>query len=236
MNIDYCNADNKLDIAATAYGEGVKIWLRGVDDLAELKAENSLVEKEEEMKSPVPVFYTSVFFDTETADLSPEATAILNNLLNVLNSVEGTVLRLKKHANFKEADSKQSPGNHALSEERIKTVTDFFISRGITQERIEIDTLVDSKIEEEGEDEKAWQENRRIDIAVNYGKSLDGKQEDRKEIDDTPEADKEGVYAYPFVEKGDLIPVKEYKVWRDVNGIPEYRIGPKDKLSITTTL
>ena len=231
------NDDNKLDIAATTYGEGIKIWLKDIDNLAESETKKEVVDgvkkEEEAMKSPVPVFYTSVFFDTETADLSPEATAILNNLLNVLNSVEGTVLRLKKHANFKEVDSKQSPGNHALSEERIKTVTDFFISRGITQERIEIDTLVDSKIEEEGEDEKAWQENRRIDIAVNYGKSPDSKQEDITQIDDTPETDKEGIYAYPFVEKGDLIPVKEYKAWRLVNDIPEYRIGPKDKLSIT---
>jgi polysaccharide export outer membrane protein len=226
FDIDFAdfNADNRLDIAATAYGEGVKIWLRGVDGLAELKTENNLVEKEEEIKLPVHVFYTSVFFDTGTADLSPEAMTILNNLLNVLNSVEGTVVKIKKHSDSERSDSMQSTDNHALSEARFKAVTDFFLSSGISQERIEIDTLVDSKVESEGGDEKAWQDDRRIDIAVNYGKSLDSKQEG---------ADKEGIYAYPFVEKGDLIPVTEYKVWREVNGVPEYRIGPKDKLLIT---
>ena len=182
------------------------------------------------MKSPVPVFYTSVFFDTETADLSPEATAILNNLINVLNSVEGTVVKIKKHADSGIAGAKQS--SHVLSEARFKAVTDFFLSGGITQERIEIDTLADSKIEDE-EGDRAWPENRRIDIAVNYGKSLDGKQKGGEKIDAIPESGEEGIYAYPFVEKGDLIPVKEYKVWRDVNGISEYRIGPKDRLSIT---
>ena len=235
FDIDFAdfNADNRLDIAATSYGEGVKIWLRGVDGLAELKTENNLVEKEEEIKLPVPVFYTSVFFDTETADLSAEAMTILNNLLNVLNSVEGTVVKLKEHADAERSDSIQSTDNHALSEARFKAVTDFFLSNGISQERIEIDTLVDSMEEGEGGDEKAWQENRRIDIAVNYGKSLDSKQEGGEKIDAIPEADKEGIYAYPFVEKGDLIPIKEYKVWREVNGVPEYRIGPKDKLLIT---
>lgn len=235
FDIDFAdfNADNRLDIAATAYGEGVKIWLRGIDDLAELKTGNNLVEKEEEIKSPVPVFYTSVFFDTETADLSPEAMTILNNLLNVLNSVEGTVVKIKKQADSGIAGVKQSSGNHALSEARFKAVTDFFLSRGISQERVEIDNLVDSKVESGDGKEKAWQENRRIDIAVNYGKSLDSKQKDGEKIDAIPEANKEGIYAYPFVEKGDLIPVKEYKVWRMVNDIPEYRIGPKDKLLIT---
>ncbi|ODS30794.1 MAG: polysaccharide export protein [Candidatus Scalindua rubra] len=231
------NADNRLDIATATYGEGVKIWLRGIEELAELKTKKEVVEvvEEEEMKKqpPVPVFYTSVFFDTEKADLSAESITILNNLLDVLNSVEGTVLKLKKHADSKRVDSKQSPGNHVLSDERIKAVTDFFLSRGISQERIEIDIQVDSKADNEGGDVKAWQENRRIDIAVNYGKSLDNKQEDKTKIDANSELDGEGKYAYPFIEKGDLIPVKEYKTWKMVDGIPEYRIGPGDILDIT---
>lgn len=232
------NDDNKLDIAATTYGEGIKIWLKDIDDLAESETKKEVVDgvkkEEEEMmkKPPVPVFFTSVFFDTETADLSAEAMTILNNLLNVLNSVEGTVLRLKKHANFKGVDSKQSPGNHALSEERIKTVTDFFISRGISQERIEIETRVDSKVDNESGVKNAWQENSRVDITVNYGKSLDSKQVDKTEIDANSESDEEGIYAYPFIEKGDLIPVKEYKTWKMVNDIPEYRIGSGDILNI----
>jgi protein involved in polysaccharide export with SLBB domain/outer membrane protein OmpA-like peptidoglycan-associated protein len=227
------NSDNKLDIAVTTYGEGVKTWLRGIDDLAELKTENNLVEKEEEMKPPVPVFYTSVFFDTKTTDLSAESITILNNLLNVLNSVEGTVVKILKHTGFGSVDSKQSPTNHVLSEARFRTVTDFFISKGISQERIEIDTRIDSNLANEGGDGSAWQEGRRIDIALNYGKSLDNKQEDKTKFDANPESDETGKYAYPFVEKGDLIPVKEYKAWREVDGIPEYRIGPKDQLSIT---
>ncbi|MFQ5454141.1 MAG: FG-GAP-like repeat-containing protein, partial [Candidatus Zixiibacteriota bacterium] len=226
------NSDNRLDIAATAYGEGVKIWLRGVDDLADLKIGNNLVEKDEEMK-PVPVLYTPVFFDTETTDLSAESITTLNSLLNVLNSVEGTVVKLKKHAGSGRVDSKQSSVNHVLSEARFKTVTDFFISKGISQERIEIDTRIDSNLANEGEDGGAWQDGRRIDIALNYGKSPDNIQEDKTTFDTNPESDKTGKYAYPFVEKGDLIPVKEYKAWREVDGIPEYRIGSKDQLSIT---
>ena len=227
------NSDNKLDIVATTYGEGVKTWLRGIDDLAELKTGNNLVEKEEEMKPPIPVFYTSVFFDTKTTDLSAESITILNNLLNVLNSVEGTVVKIIKHTGSGSVDSKQSPTNHVLSEARFRTVTDFFISKGISQERIEIDTRIDSNLANEGGDGSAWQEGRRIDIALNYGKSLDNKQEDNTKFDVNPESDETGKYAYPFVEKGDLIPVTEYKAWREVDGIPEYRIGPKDQLSIT---
>ena len=112
-------------------------------------------------------------------------------------------------------------------------MTDFFISKGISQERIEIDTRIDSNLANEGGDDSAWQEGRRIDIALNYGKSLDNTQEDKTKFDANPESDEAGKYAYPFVEKGDLIPVKEYKAWRDVDGIPEYRIGSKDQLSIT---
>ncbi len=227
------NSDNRLDIAATTYGEGVKIWLRGIDDLEELKTENNLVEQEEEIKSPVSVFSSSVFFDKETADLNPDAIITLNNLLNVLNSVEGTVLKIKKYTDSESVESKQPPFNYVLSEERFKTVTDFFISKDIPQERIDIDTRIDSNLANKGMDDSAWREGRRIDIALNYGKSSDTKQEEKAKLDAIPESDKTGKYAYPFVEKGDLIPVKEYKAWREISGIPEYRIGPKDQLAIT---
>jgi Periplasmic protein involved in polysaccharide export len=225
------NSDNSLDIAATTYGEGVKIWLRGIDELAELQTGNDLVE--EEIKLPVPVLHTSVFFDTETSDLSAESIKSLNNLLNVLNSVEGTVLELKKPAYSGKVNQKQSSINYALSEARFKTVTDFFISKDISQERIEIDTRIDSHFMNEAGEDSAWQEGRRIDISLNYGESTDNIHEDKTKIDANHESDEAVKYAYPFVEKGDLIPVKEYKSWREVNGVPEYRIGPKDKLSIT---
>ena len=55
---------------------------------------------------------------------------------------------------------------------------------------------------------------------------------DKTEIDANSESDEEGIYAYPFIEKGDLIPVKEYKTWKMVNDIPEYRIGSGDILNI----
>ena len=227
------NSDNNLDIAATTYGEGVKIWLRGIDHQAELQTENDLVDEEGEIKLPVPVLETSVFFDTETSDLSAESTKSLNNLLNVLNSVEGTVLNFKKYSGSGRVEAKQSSVDQALSEARLKTVTDYFISKDISQERIEIDIRRDSHFMNEAGEDSAWQEGRRIDIALNYGKSPDNRQEDKAKFDANPESDEAGRYAYPFLEKGDLIPVKEYKAWREVNGIPEYRIGSKDKLSIT---
>jgi protein involved in polysaccharide export with SLBB domain/outer membrane protein OmpA-like peptidoglycan-associated protein len=220
------NSDNRLDIASSTYGEGIKIWLRDIDDLTELKTENNLVAIEEEMKlvamKPVPVFYTSVFFDTETTDLSAESITTLNNLLSVLNSIEGTVVKIIKHTGSGRVDSTQSPTNHVLSEARFRTVTDFFISKGISQERIEIDTRIDSNLANEGGGGSEWQEGRGIDIALNYGKSLGNNLEDKTKFN-----------ANPFAEKGDLIPGKGYKAWREVGGIPEYRIGPKDQLSIT---
>ncbi len=227
------NSDNRTDIAATTYGEGVKIWLRGVNDLAELKTEDTIIDKEEEMKSPVPVLQTSVFFDKEAADFTAESITTLNNLLNVLNSVEGTVLKLKKRPRPERVDSRQSPVNHVLSEARFNTVTDFFISRGVSQERIEFDTrTVPDPVNGSGDD-SGWQEGRRVDIALNYGKSLDNKQEDKAQYGNNSRLDKMEKYAFPFVEKGDLIPVTEYKAWREIDGVPEYRIGPKDQLSIT---
>ncbi|MCP4976558.1 MAG: OmpA family protein [Maribacter sp.] len=222
------NTDNKLDIATTTYGEGVKIWLRDIDDLAEPKAENDLAEKEKEIKLPVPIFYTSVFFDTEAADLSTESITTLNNLLNILNRVKGTVLMFNKHTVSGRIDSKQSSVNHVLSEARFKAVTDFFISKGISQERIEVNTRIDSNLA----NDSVWQEGRSIDIALNYGKSMNNKQEDKTEFDANSKSEEAEEYAYPFLEKGDLIPVKEYKAWREVRGVPEYRIGPKDQLLI----
>ncbi|MCR4288648.1 MAG: FG-GAP-like repeat-containing protein [Candidatus Scalindua sp.] len=225
------NSDNKLDIAVSTYGEGIKIWLRGIEDLAELKTENDLVdedeeEEEEKIKLPVPVSQTSVFFDTEASDLTAESINSLNNLLSVLNRVEGTVLKLKKPTDPERVDPKQSSVNYVLREARYKTVEDFFISRDISQERIEVDTRTGPRI-----DDSVWQDGGRIDIALNYGKSLDSKQKDK--IKANPKPDENEKHAYPFKEEGDLIPVREYKAWRDVSGIPEYRIGPKDKLLIT---
>ena len=212
------NADNKLDIATATYAEGIKIWLREIDELVE---PDDII-----YKLPVPVFDASVFFDIETEVFASDSISTLNNVSEVLNSVEGTILTIKKHTVSK------SVNHHALSEKRIKAVTDFFLAKGISQERIEIDAKMSRNLDM---DKKAIQQNNaynsgltdlepRVDIAVNYGKSNDNKQ---KRIGTTD------VSSDPFAETGDLVPVSEYKVWKEVNGVPEYRVGPGDALTIT---
>ncbi len=211
------NADNKLDIATATYGEGIKIWLREIDEL---------VQPDIVYKLPVPVFDASVFFDIETEVFAADSMSTLNNVSEVLNSVEGTVLTIKKHAISKSAN------HHTLSEKRIKAVTDFFLAKGISQERIEIDVQVSNasdvgkKVEQQNSEYNSGliDLEPRVDIAVNYGKSKDSKQKGIGSID---------VNNAPFAETGDLVPVAEYKVWKEVNGVPEYRVGPGDALTIT---
>ncbi len=216
FDIDFAdfNADSRLDVAATTYGEGIKVWMRDIDELA-WKDEKE--EFEELGKTPVPVFNTSIFFNKGTEVLGTESKTVLNNLLEVLKSVEGTVLSLKTHTD----DSVQSTHTQTISKARIKAVTDFFTSRGISQERIELNTITAPEKDDKHEGKKMYGDDERIDIAVNYGYSKDNKPGDKTTVDEDP-----------FTEKGDLIPVQEYQVWKMVDGVPEYRIGVKDQLKI----
>ncbi len=73
------------------------------------------------------------------------------------------------------------------------------------------------------------QKNRRVDIAIVYKSGMEAinvKKEEKGKASAAPPTD-------PFGESKLLIPAKEYKVFKEINNIPEYRIGPGDTLSVT---
>lgn len=217
-----------------------------------------IVEKEKVVeKIVIPMFYTAVFFDTGKVDLRPETIVVLNKLVEFLKKTEGTIVRLEGFADPRDIRTQEFPNNQILSEGRVKSVTKYLLDNGMQKNRIEGSGLGDSLIKYPGSDPGSMQKNRRVDITIVYkGNPAEAeilKKEPNKNSDVSEEAKKEkkseikainvkkeekGKVAAepptePFGESKLLIPAKEYMVFKEINNVPEYRIGSGDVIGVT---
>ncbi|MBI5682447.1 MAG: VCBS repeat-containing protein [Deltaproteobacteria bacterium] len=227
------------------------------------KPVEKIVEREKIVeKLTVPVFYTAVFFDTGKAEIRPESKVILSSVAEFLKRVTGTIVKLEGYADPRRIMSKEFPDNQVLSEVRVKKVNEYLINAGIPIDRMEVRGFGDSNIKYKGDDPNSMQMNRRVDITIIYKsalmekegmkndlpdkekKGMDNKEIDKKEISPYKKVSTEGleisapktkelVSKDPFAETKDVIPVTEYKVFKMIKNVPEYRIGIGDTLEIT---
>ena len=207
------NGDLEPDIIAASHGEGIKVWLRG-------KAELGTFERPCKEPTVIQVLSTAVFFDASKADLRPESIVILNNFIAFLKKTEGTFVWLEGFAEQGEPMTQEFPNNQILSDGRVKSVTQYLLDNGIQKNRLERSGFGDGLTNYPRSD--SMQKNRRVDIAIVYKSEI----EEKDKASAAPPTN-------PFGESAVLIPAKEYKVFKEINNIPEYRVGPGDTLSVT---
>lgn len=212
------NGDREPDIIAASHGEGIKVWLRS-------KADDGKFKQACEKPPVIHVLSTAVFFNTSRADLRPEAIVVLNRLIEFLKKTEDTFVRLEGFADPREIMTQEFPNSQIVLDERVKIVTKYLLDNGIQKNRIEYSGFGGSLINYPGSDPDSMQKNRRVDITIVYKSEMEAINVKGKAAAAPP--------TDPFGESKVLIPAKEYKVFKEINNVPEYRIGPGDTLSVT---
>ncbi|MBI5326776.1 MAG: VCBS repeat-containing protein [Deltaproteobacteria bacterium] len=251
------NHDGRPDIAASTHGEGIKVWFRSPGEPIRVKKEvvkekeivEKIVEKEKIIEKKVlmvPVFYTAVFFDTGKADIRPESIVILNSVSEFLKRVDGTIVKLEGYADPRRIMTSEFPDNKMLSIGRAGKVTEYLINAGIPKGRIEEAGFGDNVIKYKGDDHESMQKNRRVDITIIYKggnppekEKTNNPADEKKKIIETTNKQlsdekimEELPYRDPFGETGDIVPVVDYKAFKLIGNVPEYRIGPNDILDV----
>ncbi len=111
---------------------------------------------------PVPPQFKPVFFDFNKADLRPEDRQKLDEAIQWLKANSGARIALDGYAD----DRGTPPYNLSLSERRATAVQDYLVAGGIDTQRISATGSGETRAFAPGEDEAAWQLNRRVDLVV----------------------------------------------------------------------
>ncbi len=213
-----------------------------------------------EEKIVLPELATSVFFDSGSASLRPESMVVLSKILELLKNFEDVAIKLEGHADPQNISPALFKNNQILSEARAEAVRDFFVESGIDAKRIKIAAFGATKDDYPNGSSDSYQKRRRVDITTSEHvvsfveeKETSEKQvtkehpksEEAPKTETSPEnkeelpgkADPQSASKqeseYPFLESGDVVPAADYKAFKMINNIPEYRLGPGDKLEVT---
>ncbi len=196
----------ELEIAAVRADGGAEIW-SGLEAMPEPGHEfvgAKIGEKH------------SIFFDSGSALIGEESIQQLDRWLESLRrSPDKIRFEIKGKADIRPIHSDLFPNNAALSRARAESVAAWLVSKGARQEVISIEAIGDSNPFPKGTDPLALKQNRRVSVQAYEAESvrLPGIVSDRV--------------------KRDLYHVDENQVFKIVDGIPGYKVGPGDELSMT---
>jgi len=112
-------------------------------------------------KAAAPQF-KAVFFDTNKADLRPGDRQNLDEAIRWLKANSEARISLDGYAD----ERGTPPANVSLSERRAKAVRDYLVAGGINDQRISGAGYGETRSFAPGNDEAAWQLNRRVDLTV----------------------------------------------------------------------
>ena len=115
-----------------------------------------------EVPKPAPPQFKPVFFDFNKAELRPEDRQKLDEAIQWLKANSGARIALDGYAD----DRGTPPYNLKLSERRAIAVRDYLVAGGIDAQRISTTGSGETRAFAPGEDEAAWQLNRRVDLTV----------------------------------------------------------------------
>jgi len=206
MDLGDVFGNGHLDIAAVRADGAVEVW-SGLQAAAQPLVGIA--------GSPVgqPV---SVFFASGSAELGADATGQLQSWYDALPKTGAPLLfRLEGRADVRPVHSDLFPNNMALSRARAEAAAAWLKHRGVGPDQIRIVATGDEHPLPAGTNPAALEQNRRVRISVfdqSHVRMLD------KE---------------PGLSKRDLFHVSENDVFKTIDGIPEYRVGPGDELSFT---
>ena len=119
------------------------------------------------------VLQSEVFFDTNKADLKPEATAELDKVAGALVELEKQipadipwVLRVDGHTDARPITGGQFKSNWELSAARAVAVVKYLISKGVTPQRLVAAGFGEFQPIDPGTTEDAYRRNRRIEFKL----------------------------------------------------------------------
>lgn len=246
LSIRDINGDGRPDIIVASHGEGLKAWLQGAEATGAF-AEACRKKTDPPPPTPVtitekvvvPVFTNAVFFDTGKVFLRPETIVVLNRVAEFLRTTAGTSLELDGFADIRDINTPEFPNNQILSEGRAQSVSRYLVEQGIIPVRIREAAFGDSVIRYPGHDPAALQQNRRVDIRVIFhgdpvvDKASKSSSATQQTAPGAGQVTVPSMPVDPFEQSAELIPMKEYQVFKEIEGVAEYRIGPMDSVEVT---
>jgi outer membrane protein OmpA-like peptidoglycan-associated protein len=120
------------------------------------------VEVKQEERGLVINLSSKVLFDTGKSSLKPEAEKSLNEVAQILAVYPKNKVLIEGHTDSRGNKNK----NKALSLKRARSVQDFFISKNIAPDRMQINGLGSSKPVAGNKTEKGREQNRRVEIVI----------------------------------------------------------------------
>lgn len=106
-----------------------------------------------------------VYFDYDSDGLSDDTRAALDSKLPILNANPSVHLRITGHADERGSDEY----NLALGQRRAAAAKRYLTQRGVSEDRIVINSLGEESPAMEGSDESAWSQNRRDEFEITAG-------------------------------------------------------------------
>jgi len=208
LDIDLGDVRNqgKLDIAAVRADGSTEVW-------SSLKAPPISPNKILTAKVGEKL---SIFFDSGTARLNPKSIDAMTSWKEKLN-IDFSTLRfdLQGRADQRPIKSDLYPNNNALSQARADAVAAWLVEHGAKKDNMQIDALGDSSPLPPGLNPIALQQNRRVFVQAYQIEST------RLPLSSSG------------ITKRDLFRIDENKVFKTIDGVPEYKVGIGDELSIT---
>jgi peptidoglycan-associated lipoprotein len=107
-------------------------------------------------------YLKDVFFDTDRSELTPEARQLLSQNADWLQKYASVKIVIEGHCD----ERNTRDYNLALGDRRANTVRSFFLSLGVSGERITTITYGEERPFAVGSDESAWKLNRRAHFVI----------------------------------------------------------------------
>ncbi|WP_172915665.1 OmpA family protein [Capnocytophaga canimorsus] len=105
---------------------------------------------------------SGVYFDTNKSEVNAPSQEILNRLVGVLNEYSQTNVVIVGHTD----STGSNKYNMTLSEKRAKSVTNFFISKGLQQQRFTTQWFGEEKPEYDNATPEGRAKNRRVNVVI----------------------------------------------------------------------
>ena len=162
--------------AAVGGATGAVIGHKMDKQAAEIKIKVPDAKVERVGEGIVVEFSSNVLFGTDKSNLSSDATMNLDKLVTILNTYPDTDIEVQGHT-----DSKGSEAyNQNLSAKRASSVSDYLISRGISNSRIRIKGFGETVPKYDNNTAEGRTQNRRVEFLITANEKM--KAQSEKEV------------------------------------------------------
>lgn len=109
-----------------------------------------------------PIRLNNIFFESGKSTLLPESYDELNNLVSILESNPNIKIKLNGHTDSQGSDQ----DNLKLSLDRVTSVRNYLLSKGISETRIELEGFGESQPLNDNSTSEKMAENRRVEFVI----------------------------------------------------------------------